>query len=81
MVKTVNIEKHFTHIGGSLSAASKMSSGRKVLENKNKEIWIAFNDIVAFAELYYNTSTKPQQLINERLKMTFTKAVKMNTEE
>jgi len=47
-----------------------------VYENEAGEVWIAYNDIVAFAELYYGESTKPQQMINQRLKMTFTKAVK-----
>jgi len=46
-----------------------------VYEKENGEVWAAYNDIVAFAELYYQTSTKPQQMINKRLKMTFTKAV------
>jgi uncharacterized protein (DUF302 family) len=46
-----------------------------VYENEEGEVWIAYNDIVAFAELYYRASTKPQQMINERLKMTFTQAV------
>jgi len=46
-----------------------------VYENENGEVWIAYNDIVAFANLYYQTSTKPQQMINQRLKMTFSKAV------
>ena len=46
-----------------------------VYENETGEVWIAYNDIVAFAELYYQSSTKPQQMINQRLKMTFTKAV------
>ena len=46
-----------------------------VYENENDEVWIAYNDIIAFAKLYYQTSTKPQQMINQRLKMTFTKAV------
>jgi len=46
-----------------------------VYENEAGEVWIAYNDIVAFAELYYQSSTKPQQMINQRLKMTFTKAV------
>ena len=46
-----------------------------VYEKSNGEVWIAYNDIVAFAELYYQTSTKPQQMINQRLKMTFSKAV------
>lgn len=46
-----------------------------VYEKANGEVWIAYNDIVAFAELYYQKSTKPQQIINQRLKMTFSKAV------
>jgi uncharacterized protein (DUF302 family) len=46
-----------------------------VYENANGDILVAYNDIVAFATLYYNTSTKPQQMINQRLKMVFTKAV------
>jgi len=46
-----------------------------VYEKSNGEVWIAYNDIVAFAELYYQKSTKPQQMINQRLKMTFTQAV------
>lgn len=46
-----------------------------VYENENGEVWIAYNNIVDFAELYYQTSTKPQQMINKRLEMTFTKAV------
>jgi uncharacterized protein (DUF302 family) len=52
-----------------------------VYENEDGEVWIAYNDIVAFAELYYQTSTKPQQMINQRLKMTFTKAVTESSEE
>ncbi len=47
-----------------------------VYEKDNGEIWIAFNDIVAFAQLYYGLSTKPQQMINQRLTATFTQAVK-----
>lgn len=46
-----------------------------VYEKDNGEVWIAYNDIIAFSELYYGSSTKPQQMINQRLKMTFTKAV------
>ena len=46
-----------------------------VYEKDNGEVWVAYNDIVAFAELYYSSSTKPQQMINKRLKMTFSKAV------
>ena len=37
-----------------------------VYENEDGEVWIAYNDIVAFAELYYQTSTKPQQMINQK---------------
>ncbi|OIQ37825.1 MAG: hypothetical protein BM563_07710 [Bacteroidetes bacterium MedPE-SWsnd-G1] len=46
-----------------------------VYEDDSGEVNVAFNDIVDFAELYYGTSTKPQQLINQRLKMTFSKAI------
>ena len=52
-----------------------------VYENEKGEVWIAYNDIVAFANLYYQTSTKPQNMINQRLKMTFTKAVTIPEEE
>jgi len=51
-----------------------------VYQNDNDEVWIAFNDIVAFSELYYGSSTKPQNMINKRLTMTFTKAVKIKSE-
>ena len=46
-----------------------------VYENEDGEVWIAYNDIVAFSELYYQSHTKPQQIINQRLKITFTSAV------
>ncbi|WP_152286382.1 DUF302 domain-containing protein [Flavicella marina] len=46
-----------------------------VYEKENGDVWIAYNDIVAFAELYYQNSTKPQQMINQRLLTTFSKAV------
>ena len=49
-----------------------------VFENENGEVWVAYNDIVAFAKLYYSNSTKPQHLINKRLHTTFTKAVTAN---
>ena len=52
-----------------------------VYEKENGEVWVSYNDIVAFAELYYQKSTKPQQMINKRLKMTFTKAVSNKTPE
>lgn len=47
-----------------------------VYENENGEVWVAFNDIVAFSELYYGIATKPQKMINQRLTATFTQAVK-----
>lgn len=46
-----------------------------VFENERGEVWVAFNDIVAFSELYYGFTTKPQQGINKRLMETFKKAV------
>lgn len=46
-----------------------------VFENEEGHIFIAYNSIEAFAQLYYNTTTKPQELINQRLKLTFTKAI------
>ena len=47
-----------------------------IYQDENNEVWVAFNDIVAFSELYYGRSTKAQQVINQRLTATFTKAVK-----
>lgn len=47
-----------------------------VFENDNKQVIVAFNDIPAFSELYYNRSTKPQEIINNRLKIAFEKALK-----
>ena len=49
-----------------------------VFENKKKQVIVAFNDIPAFAELYYNRSTKPQELINGRLKSVFETALSSN---
>lgn len=46
-----------------------------VYEITDGEVWIAFNDIVEFSTLYYGEATKPQQLINQRLIATFTKAI------
>ena len=37
---------------------------------------VIFNDIVAFAELHYGKSSKPQNVINGRLIKTFSAAVK-----
>lgn len=39
-----------------------------VFSNESNEVIVAFNDIPAFSELYYGRSTKPQELINGRLK-------------
>ena len=47
-----------------------------VYENETNEIWIAYNDIVKMSELYYRSSTVPQKMINQRLKETFSKAIK-----
>lgn len=46
-----------------------------IYENTSGETILAFNDIPAFADLYYGISTKPQQGINERLKATFSQAI------
>jgi len=32
-----------------------------------------------YSSLYYQKSTQPQQMINQRLKMTFSKAVSIHT--
>lgn len=47
-----------------------------VYEDESEKVWVAFNDIVAFSELYYQISTKPQAMINQRLTGTFKGAVK-----
>ncbi len=52
-----------------------------VFQNDADEVWIAFNDIVAFSELYYGSSTKPQKMINQRITMTFTKAIKTEVDQ
>jgi uncharacterized protein (DUF302 family) len=49
-----------------------------VFENENNKVLVAFNNIPAFAELYYNRSTKPQEMINQRLKTLFTKVLSNN---
>ena len=46
-----------------------------VYQDVEGKVMVAFNDIVAFAELYYGRTTQPQQMINQRLKSTFTMAV------
>lgn len=47
-----------------------------VYEDSEGKIQVAFNDIVAFAKLYYGSNTKPQMMINQRLTATFSKAIK-----
>lgn len=46
-----------------------------VYQDEIGEVKVAFSDIVAFSELYYGRSTKPQEVINQRLTATFTKAI------
>lgn len=46
-----------------------------VYEDENGIVWVSFNDIEAFSELYYQISTKPQAMINQRLAETFRTAV------
>lgn len=46
-----------------------------VFENNKKQVIVAFNDIPAFSILYYDRSTKPQEIINGRLKSVFEKAL------
>ncbi|WP_281612818.1 DUF302 domain-containing protein [Flammeovirga sp. SubArs3] len=46
-----------------------------VYETKEGEVFIAFNDIVDFSELYYDTWTIPQRFINFRLGKTLGGAV------
>ena len=47
-----------------------------VYEAPDGSVNIAFNDIVALAELHYGSSNKPQQVVNTRLTATFEEAVK-----
>lgn len=42
---------------------------------KDNEVFIAYNDIVAFSELYCDTSTIPQRVINRRLQSVFEEAI------
>ncbi len=46
-----------------------------VYKNANKEIIVAYNDIEAFAQLYCNSVTPPQKMINKRLFQTFSQAI------
>ena len=41
-----------------------------VLKNDKSEVWVAYNDITAFSNLYYGKTTVPQRLIKHRLKDT-----------
>ncbi|MGI9531630.1 DUF302 domain-containing protein [Lutimonas sp.] len=47
-----------------------------VYQDGEGKVQVAFNDIVAFARLYYGSNTKPQLMINQRLTATFSKAIK-----
>jgi len=40
-----------------------------VFENDKNQVIVAINDILAFADLYYDRSTTPQQIINQNLKI------------
>ena len=42
---------------------------------KDKEVFIAYNDIVDFSELYYQNWTIPQRVINYRLNSVYEKAI------
>ncbi len=42
---------------------------------KNKEVFIAYNDIVEFSELYYQKWTLPQRVVNYRLSKVYGKAI------
>ena len=41
----------------------------------DKEVFIAYNDIIAFSKLYYQKSTIPQRIINYRLNSVFEDAI------
>ncbi|GAB5557379.1 MAG: hypothetical protein SchgKO_15920 [Schleiferiaceae bacterium] len=47
-----------------------------VFENQEGRVQIVYNDIVEFAKLYYGDYTKAHEVINGRLKQTFTAALK-----
>ncbi len=49
-----------------------------IFEDDQSQVVVSFNDIPVFAELYYNRSTKPQELINGRLKSVFETALSSN---
>lgn len=42
---------------------------------KENTVYVAYNDIVAFSELYYDEWTIPQKIINKRIKGVFEKAI------
>lgn len=46
-----------------------------VFEKENGDVFIAYNDIEAFSDLYYDTKTFPQMIINYRLGTTLGGAV------
>lgn len=47
-----------------------------VMEDDMGRVQVVYNDIVVFAQLYYGDYNKPQEVINGRLKQTFTAALK-----
>lgn len=46
-----------------------------VVFEKNKEVFIAYNDIVKFSELYYQKWTIPQRVVNYRLNKVYGEAI------
>ena len=49
-----------------------------VYEDAETIVRVAFNDIVALAELHYGRSNPPQNVINTRLRETFVKAIEQS---
>jgi len=47
-----------------------------VYQDGARNVKVAFNDIVAFAELHYGQSAPPHKVIDDRLKETFSLAVR-----
>lgn len=47
-----------------------------VIQDSDGVVKVVFNDIVALAQFHYGSSNKPQQVINGRLKQTFSSAIK-----
>jgi len=45
------------------------------MKQKENTVYVAYNVIVDFAELYYDEWTIPQKVINKRIKGVFKKAI------